>query len=214
MGRTAGTRNSGYEARRRAYVERVVPLLRTTAGAGAGLNRMADAAKVSAATLRHYFGSRDGLVAAYLEQCREDGEPHLAVARTSEAPFATSIPALAAFIVMGLGVPEVQEMHGIGLAEGLRDATLGPTYLETVLEPTLLAVETRLAAHMERGEMRRTDPRHAALQFVSPLLLGGLHQAGLGGCTVRPLDLDAFARRHAEDFVRLYGFTPTEAPAG
>jgi hypothetical protein len=98
------------------------------------------------------------------------------------------------------------DVHVIGLREGLHQTSGGPAYLRHILEPTLAAVEERLAAHQAAGDMRAGDVRAAALAFVAPLVLAALHQGGLGGAVVRPLDLDAFAQTHAGAFVR--GWAP------
>ena len=204
MPRPMGTRDPDYEAKRDALLVRLGERLGEKDGHRASLRDLAVAAGVSLPTLKHYFGSREGIVSAYLEACRRGGAFYLAMAARPSGPFATSIQDFVALFVSGFSDPRAQQMHAIGLTEGLQNAALGPAYLTQILEPTLAAVEQRLAAHMEAGEMQKVDPRHAALALVAPLFVAGLHQTSLGGTTVRALDISAFATAHAARFVADY----------
>lgn len=87
----------------------------------------------------------------------------------------------------------------------MRQESLGPAFATSSLEQTLSAVEARLRAHIQTGEMRDVDPRGPAVALVSPVLLSFLHQHELGGGRVRPLDLDAFVNEHAAAFVGAWG---------
>ena len=86
----------------------------------------------------------------------------------------------------------------------MRDATLGPAYINEILEPTLKAVEARLARHRAEGELRSCDLRHAALALIAPPLLALLHQGELFGSLCRPLDINAFLKDHLDGFLRAY----------
>jgi len=64
-----------------------------------------------------------------------------------------------------------------------------------------MAAERLLEAHATAGELPPLDAedrRGIALSLLAPILLGVLHQDALGGHAVRPLDLEAFARDHAD----------------
>ena len=205
MARTTGAKGAQHDARRAALLEKLRARLAEGDGALPSMRELAAAAGVSVPTITHYFGRREAVVEAVLAATRTEGAPHLARAAAPQGDFAASMAALAADVVeghrQGLG-----DVHVIGLREGLRRESGGPAYLTHILEPTLAAVEARLAAHQATGDMRAGDARAAALAFVAPLVLAALHQQALGGAAMRPLDLDNFARSHAEAFVR--GWAP------
>jgi AcrR family transcriptional regulator len=201
MPRRAGDRNADFEATRAGLLDKLRPLFVSAEGAGAGLRVFAQVAGVSVATLRHYFGDREGIVVALLERFGEEGAPYLEITRNPAGPFPDSMKQLAAFVSQGFGFPVVLSMHAAGLREGARARRAGVAYLERVLEPTLQAVEQRLIAHMHAGDMKRTNARHAALAFVSPIYLAHLHQGAMCGDSVRPLDVPEMLADHVQGFL-------------
>ncbi len=204
MGRPQGKHNEDYEQKRAALLEKLGPRIVDTAER-ASFRELAALAGVSVPTLRHYFGDRNGLLRAWLELKGRLGAHHLTTLSSTDDDFATSVRSMLRYTAVGMDRGRVIELHTVGLAEGLTNPALGPTYLQAILEPTLAAAEMRLAAHIDRGEMRTTDIRSAALSLLSPLLLAILHQRDLGGDKVRCLDLDAFIEAHSTGFVRAYG---------
>ncbi len=66
------------------------------------------------------------------------------------------------FLANGLFEARVSDVHAFGLAEGAHMPALGRVYLEALLEPTLQALEARLALHIHRGDMKPAALRHAA----------------------------------------------------
>jgi len=208
MGRPHGTHNEDYEEKRKLLLERmsgrmVAPTER------ASFRELAAAAGVSMPTLRHYFKDRNGVVAAWLAWKGSLGKPHLDVVARTDDDFATSIRSLMVYVRAGMDYGRVNELHVVGLTEGLTNPPLGPAYLQSILEPTLAATETRLAGHQTRGEMRKdVSVRTAALALLSPIILAVLHQRDLGGSTLRCLDMEDFYEAHAAAFVRAYGTQP------
>jgi AcrR family transcriptional regulator len=159
-------------------------------------------------TLKHYFGDLDGVVAAALAVAEEEGAVHLAqLADPGDLPLEASLHAVVSHFVLGwrLGVGDLFEG---ALTHGLRHPTRGPAAVQHLLEPSLVALEARLAVHRARGQLdAEADLREAALAFLSPLMVGLLHQDGLGGARCRPLDVTAFGRTHVARFVR--GWRPS-----
>jgi AcrR family transcriptional regulator len=151
--------------------------------------------------MNHYFSSRGELVAAIIKHAEAEGAPYIAMAGRPSGPFHQSIAQLVSMLSQGFerGVLSLQI---IGLGEGFADWQIGQAYLDHHLEPVLAAIATRLEAHMEQGEMRRTDPRFAAIELLSPMLVAHLHQSALGGSETTPLSIQDFAAHHAEAFVR------------
>ncbi len=205
MGRPPGSRNATFEARRAELLRGVRARLLEPDGARASFRDLAAAAGVGPATMRHYFGTRTGVIEAALEQIYGEGLPYLMmVTQPPDAPLRPSLERLLAMVARGMS-GGLGEVHALGLAAGLRDPDLGPAYLDRVLEPTLQAFEAHLAHHAARGEMRPgIDLRVAALALLSPIVLGALHQHELSGARCRPLDVSALVAQHLDAWLRGY----------
>lgn len=207
MARPVGARNAQFEQRRNALISKARERLSLQTGEPPSFRELALAAGVSVATLRHYFGSREALIKAVFAHYLEGGQRHLQRAREiedTEPDLETSLRDFLLRIVRGWTEGIVGPLHRIGLAEGLRHPGTALDYLQDVLEPTLQALETRLALHESRGDLIKGDMRHAALMLLSPLLLALLHQHDLGGTRCRPLALPALIDEHVKVFVRAY----------
>lgn len=206
MVKTKGAKSGGHDEKRAALLRAFRERLIAANLPPPSLRELVAAAGVSMPTVRHYFGRRDELIAALLEDFGRQGAVHIERARTTDLPFAESVRTLAAGISIALSAGLV-EIHTLGLREGLCNDTVGPTYLDHVLEPTILAIEDRLLLHQQRGEMRLVDTRVASLGLLAPLVLAHLHQGQLGGAKTRPLDANAFLAAHCEAFIRAYGIS-------
>lgn len=205
MGRPAGRRNQDYQKERDQLLQRALPALVRPGGVGLSFRQLAFEVGVSTATLRHYFQGRDQLIAQALEAFKQLGLPHLHAAATRPIEgVAASLDWLLRQIVDGwrLGVGA---LHTMGLGAGLGHELLGPAYVNQILEPTIQATEARLARHIATGELEPCDVRHAAIELLSPLLIGLLHQDNLHGARCRPLDLERFLADHLQRFLRAYG---------
>lgn len=211
MARLKGARDRDYEEKRARLLHTLRDRLSRTDETQPSMRQLAEAAGVSLPTLRHYFGSRQDLVAAVFGQLAEEGRPHVARAATPTGAFEESIRAWTDDAFFGLTRTSLGDMLATGLVESLHNTALGPAFLEQVLEPTLEAIAARLAQHQAAGEMRPCEPRHAALILLAPLLLACHHQRQLGGAKPYPMDLAAFAQEHARAFVRGFG---SPAPGG
>lgn len=212
MGRPTGSRNPDFEATRASLVRAVQARLAAPEGTRASFRELATAAGVSVSTLRHYFGSREGVLAAVLAHWHDQGQRYLlAVATGPLAPPRESLGLVLAMVGRGFQGGGLDEVFAIGLASGLRQPDLGPAYLGKVLDPTLEAVEARLARHVARGELRQVEVRHMALSLMSAPLLALLHQGPLGGARCRPLSYERLCEDHLEGFLRAFG-TGYEGP--
>jgi len=208
MGRPAGSRNEGYEERRAALAAAVVPRLTADDGPQSSLAELAAFAGVSVPTMKHYFGDRSGLVAAALRTMGRGGDPYIERTKSPSQPtFDGSMRDLARELAMAWRTFGVGRVFGAGLAVGIHDREAGPGMVDGVLEPLIQAIEARIAAHVERGDIdvHATEIRLCAIQFLSPLVVALLHQQELGGVACRPLDVDAFVEAHVDRFLRAWG---------
>lgn len=210
VGRPVGARDVRYDERRLALAEKALgAVLRE--GARTTLHDLSRETGSSIPTLKHYFGSRSGVVAAALRSVTTNAAPYLAqIAEPPLIPLEASISEVARNLVAAWESAGVGEVFSKGLVAGMLDEQAGPGYLDGILEPTLQAFERRLRGHAERGELdvEADDEmalRAAGLAFLAPLLLALIHQHGLSGTRCRPLDVKRFVELHVARFVRAYG---------
>jgi AcrR family transcriptional regulator len=205
MARTLGARNLDYASQRNTLISKAKVRLSLRGAGEPSFRELAAAAGVSVATMRHYFRSREEIVTAVFDAAQGAAAPHLERGRMPSGPdLAGSLRTFLMGVVRGWVDGNVGALHRIGLAEGLRNGESGIQYLNQVLEPTLQALEQRLAKHIARGDMIEADTRHAALLLLSPVVLGLLHQHDLGGTRCRPLDLTTVIEAQVDVFVRAY----------
>jgi len=207
LSRPKGARDADHEAKRRDLLAKMTVHLARRDGARASLREMAAAADVSVPTLRHYFGDRAQTLDAVLEECLRRGRPGLDSQRSSDKPFAPSIADYAADLVRVLREPKsvrLGDVFAVSLAEGFLDPGLGPSALRHIVDPTIEALQARLALHVERGEMIAADTRTAAMMLIAPLLVATLHQQQLGGAAQSPMPMDVMVDDVVAAFVRAY----------
>jgi AcrR family transcriptional regulator len=206
MGRPAGSHNPDFEATRARLLRGVFTRLAEPDGARASLRDLAAAAGVSVPTLRHYFGTRAGVVSALFEHSHQVGSRDLLeVAAGPIGPVHASLSHVLDRIGEGFRAGMLDKLHAIGLSAGMMDPTVGPAYLRWILEPTLESLEARLARHVAAGDLRGGDLRNMALSLLCPPLVVLLHQGALGGAGTRPLSYEAFCADHVAGFLRAYG---------
>ncbi|MCU0818350.1 MAG: TetR/AcrR family transcriptional regulator [Beijerinckiaceae bacterium] len=204
MPRKPGDRNRDYAETRQAILTRLHARLVAERDRPPSFREIASAAEVSMPTLRHYFGDRDAVIAAVMEHQGALGAPYLADLARADLPFEASILEAVMFLAFGLFEARVSGIHAFGLSEGMQSGPLGEAYLARLLEPTLQALESRLAQHVSRQEMRPANLRVAALQLAAPLVLGALHQAYLGGDRLRPLSREELCEALAGSFIEAF----------
>jgi AcrR family transcriptional regulator len=204
MARKPGDKNRDFEQKRSNILDALEERLLQPDGGFVTLNEMATVAQVSLSTLRHHVGTRADVWSAMLERYGARGAPYLQlVASPTDMALEDSLRLTLTMILAGLQ-RGLLPMLATGLVVGLQEPTVGPAYLNTMLEPILASLEARLGHHEARGELAPCDRRAAALFLISPLLLGALHQQGLGGCGVRPLDMGAMVEELLTRFLRAY----------
>lgn len=201
VARTKGARNLDYDERRTALARQLSRGLQRGDAVPAALADLAATAGVSTTTLRHYFGDRDGVIAAVLETARLDAAGYIgAGADASGRPPEQSVPDLLLGVVLAWRQHGLDQLLTGALSVGLGSRTRGPAVVTELLEPLLAGTERLLVAHASSGQLPwldETAARAAALALVAPVLLALLHQDALRGRTVRPLDLEPFVREHA-----------------
>jgi AcrR family transcriptional regulator len=218
MARTSGARSQDYDVKRAALASRVLSAV-LAGGGEISLNDLARDSGASVPTLKHYFKTRSGALAAALRTVETDAQTHLrGVASPGRLGLRSSLRKVAHELATAWTDFGVGKIFATGLAVGLLDQQVGPGYLDGVLEPTLRAVEERLRVHAQRGEIDLTptneqEIRAASVSFTSPLIVALLHQHGLEGRRCRPLDMQDFIERHVARFVKAYGLSRSKRGA-
>src|SRR4051812_45801144 len=136
MAGTAGSRNADFEESKAKLVRR----LARSASASSSFRELAVKAKVSTATLRHYFGDREGVLEQVLAHQRTQGEPYLEAAAVAEIGDVGESLSWLLHTIAGAWSRGLGDVHGLGIGAGLGDKRLGPAYVNEVLEPTLQSV--------------------------------------------------------------------------
>lgn len=205
MARTRGSRNVGYEEQRTALARKVREALAGAAGLNASFRELAAAADSSVATLKHYFGDREGLLQGVMENMRAEAAPYLAMsAQVRPGPVRGSLLHFLQAIHLAWFKYGVGKNYGATLALGLSSKGVGPSYVNHVLEPLLQTGESLLRQHVERGDLAIADVRHASLSLLSPVVFALLHQDNLSGAKCRPLDVPRFLETHVDAFLRAF----------
>jgi AcrR family transcriptional regulator len=211
MARKPGDRNRDFEKKKEQILDVLELRVTQEDGHRLSMNEMALAADVSLSTLRHHLGSREELLTTLLARQGSRGARYLAMVTAEPTTgLEESLRSTLHQVVIGLE-HGLAETLAHGLSVGLRDPTVGPAFLNNLLEPVLQSMEVRLGHHQQRGELIPADLRVAALGLLAPVVLGALHQRGLCGDQVRPLSLHYLVDMQVTHFVRAYGALPTAA---
>jgi AcrR family transcriptional regulator len=190
MPRPLGRRNPDYEDKRERLAQELTDFVLRSDLTRASFRQLAQAGGVAEPTLRHYFSDREGVAEELLRVLGERARPFIQAVCAPTPSLASAISSYVALSKAGVALGGFARAHMFGLLEGVANDGVGKRYLDTLLEPSLGALESRLLAHLPP----ETDPlrvRAAALMIFAPMLLAVIHQTLLGGAEAAPMDLDA-----------------------
>jgi AcrR family transcriptional regulator len=156
------------------------------------LRQFAIQAGVSEPTLRHFFKDRRGVVIALLGFFAGQAADFLARSAVPRETVRDAVQGYGALAGDGFSNALFAQAHGFALVEAIHDPVVARAYLDTVIEPSLKAIEARLAPSADPEGRDPERVRHAALALYAATLFAILHQRLLGGGEARPLDAAAF----------------------
>lgn len=172
------------------------------------LRQFAIKAGVSEPTLRHYFTDRQGVVIAVIDYFAAGARAWLERSAQPRASLEASVKDYGALAMEGSSSDVFAQAHAFAFVESIHDRTVARAYLELIIEPSLTALERRLAPGVDPGADNPERVRHAAIFLYAPVLVAVLHQRLLAGEESRPLDTAEFF----DDLTRL--FTSGLKPSG
>lgn len=197
MPRPLGRRNPDYDEKRERLVRDLAEFVLRSDLTRPSFRQLAQAGGVAEPTLRHYFGDRDGVATAILALLGEQAKPLIDAVATPAPNAAAAVDTYIDLSRIGVATGGFGRAHSFGLVEGVADEKVGEAYLELLLEPSLQALENRLAPYLG-PDASPARKRAAALMIFAPMLLAVIHQQLLGGEKAAPMDLDAMFGALAE----------------
>ncbi len=156
------------------------------------LRQFAIKAGVSEPTLRHYFTDRQGVVIAIIGFFAEGAREWLTRSAAPAGTVEDAVRGYAGLALEGADTDTFAQAHAFALVESIHDPVVARAYLDTVIEPSLRAIERRLGPCVDPAGGAPDRVRHAAISLYAPILIAVLHQRLLRGAEARPLDMGAF----------------------
>ena len=153
------------------------------------LRQFAIRAGVSEPTLRHHFGDRQAVVIAIIEHFARQARDFLAASAAPQADLDAAVHGYLNLALQGVENPVFIQAHSFALVEAIHDPVVARAYLDAIVEPSLKALEARLAPALTAQGRQAEDIRHAALSLYSSVIFAILHQRLLRGQEARPLNM-------------------------
>ncbi len=178
--------------RRHELLSLLAPTAIAERSAPVSLRQFAIKAGVSEPTLRHFFTDRRGVVIALIGYFAEGARQFLELSAKPEATLRDAVSGYGELALAGAQSRLFAQAHAFALVESIHDPEVARAYLQTIIEPSLQALEQRLAPGVDPDTANPERVRHAALALYAPILIAILHQDLLQGENVRPLDMSAF----------------------
>lgn len=156
------------------------------------LRQFAIKAGVSEPTLRHYFSDRQGVVIAIIGFFADGARGWLERSAEPGRSVEEAVRGYADLAMEGADSDIFAQAHAFALVESIHDPVVARAYLDLVVEPSLQAIEHRLAPSLDPDNENPARVRHGAISLYAPILIAVVHQRLLRGAEARPLDMGAF----------------------
>ncbi len=182
--------------------------------AGATMDSIASAARISKASLYRDYPSKKELFATvvsdWVDRGRDAMKPHTDALAAAEDPVA-QLRRLAAVLHRGVLSPAVLQMRTLVAAEAPRFPTIAADYVERSWERNISTLADAFADLTEQGVLRADPARTAAEHFTWLVLAAPLNRLTLEG-NARPYtedELDRIADEAVATFLARFGPTRT-----
>jgi AcrR family transcriptional regulator len=168
---------------------------------GATIDLVVERAGASKATVYSFFGGKDGLFAAIVE---ERVERIVSAFGDPEVVHSDALHALAHIARRYMEVvmaPDAVGFNRLIIAEGIRFPELARTFFQLGPERTQAHLAGMLSVWRARGLIRLDDPQIAAVQFLDSVG-GDLHRRAMAG--ILPKNLRAAIQRSIDHAVKVF----------
>jgi AcrR family transcriptional regulator len=179
----SATRPRG-EIRRAQILDAAAQVFLENGYGGATIDLVVERAGASKATVYSFFGGKDGLFAAMVEERSERilsafGDPEVVGSDVRSA-----LAYIARRYMEVVLAPDAVGLYRLIIAEGVRFPELARTFYRLGPDRTNAHLAGMLSAWRKRGLIRLDDPQLAAVQFFD-LVSGDLHRRAMSGIVPR-----------------------------
>src|ERR1700686_3159638 len=188
------------EVRRAQILDAAVEVFLENGYGGATIDLGVERAGASKATVYSFFGGKDGLFAAIVEERAEHilsafGDPEVIHSDVRHA-----LAHIAQRYMEVAMAPDAVGIYRLIIAEGTRFPELARTFYQLGPERTYARLAGMLLVWRKRGLIRLDDPQRAAVQFFDSIG-GDLHRRAMAG--ILPKNLRAAIQRSIDHAVKI-----------
>lgn len=197
------------DARRQAILVTASDIFLKEGFAAASMSAIAARVGGSKGTLYNYFGSKEALFAAVIQDHCDRGQAQVFDFEVQSGDVATALQAVSERYLRLMLSDDVVALNRLVIAEAVRFPEIGRTLYEAGLRRGLKRLAAYIEVAMENGQLRRADPTLAAEQLME-LCLAGAYRLRLLNVVVQPepAELSARVETALASFMQLYGVVP------
>ena len=189
------------EVRRSQILDAAAQVFLENGYGGATIDLVIERAGASKATVYSFFGGKDGLFAAIVEERAERilaafGDPEVV-----DADVLADLAHIARRYMEVVMAPDAVGLYRLIIAEGVRFPELARTFHQLGPDRTNAHLAGILSIWRERALIRLDDPHLAAVQFFDTVS-GDLHRRAMAG--IIPQDLRAAVQRSIDNAVQVF----------
>ena len=189
------------EVRRSQILDTAAQVFLENGYGGATIDLVIERAGASKATVYSFFGGKDGLFAAIVEERAERilaafGDPEVV-----DADVLAALVHIARRYMEVVMAPDAVGLYRLIIAEGVRFPELARTFHQLGPDRTNAHLAGMLSIWRERALIRLDDPHLAAVQFFDTVS-GDLHRRAMAG--IIPQDLRAAVQRSIDNAVQVF----------
>jgi AcrR family transcriptional regulator len=189
------------EIRRSQILDAAAQVFLENGYGGATIDLVVERAGASKATVYSFFGDKDGLFAAIVEdRCQRIlsafGDPEVV-----GSDIRSALAHIARRYMEVVMAPDAVGLYRLIIAEGVRFPELARTFYRLGPERTNAQLADMLSLWRKRGLIRLDDPQLAAVQFFDSVG-GDLHRRAMAG--IAPKNLHAAIRRSIDHAVQVF----------
>jgi len=189
------------EIRRSQILDAAVQVFLENGYGGATIDLVVERAGASKATVYSFFGGKDGLFAAIVEERAERILSALGDPEVVDHDVLSALGHIAQRYMEVVMAPDVVGFYRLIIAEGARFPELARTFHRLGPDRTNAHLAGMLSVWRERGLVRLDDPQLAAVQFFDSVS-GDLHRRAMAG--IIPRNLRAAIQRSIDHAVRVF----------